>query len=433
MDRRTWIYGRSSPAERAILEADEAVIMRQSGTSPPTMAVRWAEGIHIEDASGRRYIDLHGNNCHHLGHRHPRILAALRDQLESVTFVPRGLTAEPVARLGRALLRRWPGGEGRVFLVPGGSEAIELAILLARAHTGRTKTISFHDSYHGRSVGALSISGSRRGRSARLGPLLPGCIHVPPFYPLVGDPPDGEAAATRSLAAIGTAMREEGEIAAVIAETVRNGAFLPPPWYWPEVRRLCDRHGTLLVSDEIPTGLGKTGYLFTTEHSGTRPDITVLGKALGGAIVPLAAVIASAALDTTAEMALGYYTHERSPLLARVGLAVLEIIQDDGLVARSAALGRSVLERVRALTAGLKQVMEVRGAGLMIGLSLGGPDLSEEGRDALAASLVRRCLAAGVLINSSRNGTVMLSFPLTVTEAEVDEALSRVAGALMSA
>ena len=433
MERRRWIFERSGAAERAVLEADESVIMRQSGTSPPTMAVRWAEGVFIEDVSGRRYIDLHGNNCHHLGHRHPRILTALRSQLETVTFVPRGLTAEPVVRLGEALLRHWPGGDGRVFLVPGGSEAVELALLLARAHTGREKTISFYDSYHGRSAGALSLSGSRRGRSPRLGALLPGCLHVLPFYPLAGEPVGREGqerAAQRSLAAIDIAMREEGEIAAVIAETIRNGPFVPPPWYWPEVRRLCDSHGALLISDEIPTGLGKTGRLFNTEHFDVRPDMTILGKGLGGAVVPLAAVVASSALDTTGEMALGYYTHERNPLLARVGLEVLDIIRDDGLVARSAKLGASILDRVRIMADGNPDVAVVRGIGLMIGLSLGSADMVEPDRDALAAALVRRCLEAGLFINSARNGTVMLSFPLTILETEIDEALSRFGDAL---
>jgi 4-aminobutyrate aminotransferase len=348
--------GRAGPAERTILAADEAVVMRQAGTSPPLFAVRHAQGVWLEDTSGRRYIDLHGNNCHHIGHRHPRVLAALTDQLERVAFVPRGLTAEPVARLGEALLQIWPGAAGRVFLVPGGSSAVELALLLARAHTGRWKTISFHDSYHGRSAGALSLSGRRRARVPRLGPLVPGCLHVPPFYPLPGEPrgPDGvEAAARRSLSAVSTVLREEGEIAAIIAETVRNGPFVPPDWYWPEIRRLCDAHEVLLVSDEIPTGLGKTGRMFNTEHFGVRPDMTVLGKALGGAVVPLAAVIASEQLDTTGDLALGYFTHERSPLLARVGLEVLKVIHDDGLVHRSEEQGRETLEWCGASCTGI--------------------------------------------------------------------------------
>src|SRR5262249_6356679 len=157
----------------------------------------------------------------------------------------------------------------RVLFVPGGSAAVELALMIAKAHTGRHKTVSFLDSYHGRSAGALSVGGALRDKSPRLGPLMPGALHAPPFYPLSGNAAiryeDIPASAAASIAHLRILFENEKDIATLIAEPIRNGPYVPPPDYWPAVRELCDRHGALLIFDDIPTGLGKTGRLFNCE------------------------------------------------------------------------------------------------------------------------------------------------------------------------
>ncbi len=150
-------------------------------------------------------------------------------------------------------------------------------------------------------------------------------------------------------------------VAALEAGPVRNGPFVPPPSYWPHVRELCDRHGTLLIFDEIPTGLGKTGVLFSGQHTGARSDVTVIGKALGGAAMPIAAVIVHQSLDTTGKLDLGYYTHERNPLCAAAGLATLDVIEEEALVTRAARIGARTLERLSSLVARCPHFGRVRG------------------------------------------------------------------------
>ena len=168
-------------------------------------------------------------------------------------------------------------------------------------------------------------------------------MHVPSFYgkgPGAGPAGTGkEAHAESCLAALRSAFDAEDDIATLIAEPVRSTPHVPPPWFWPRVRELCDAHGAKLIFDEIPTGLGKTGKLFVSEHFGVVPDITVLGKALGGAVVPIAAMIGDASLDVASDLPLGHYTHEKNPFTCRAALTVLEVIESEGLVERAAELG----------------------------------------------------------------------------------------------
>ena len=182
MNREDWQKLHVTGAAREWLDRDEAAYLRQSGSTPCITAIKRAEGVWIEDHAGKRYIDLHGNSVHHLGYGHPRLIEALTKQLHELPFTPRRFTDEPAVLLAETLLQHWPGGKGKVLLTTGGSSAIELAMKIARVATGRHKTISFYDSYHGSGFGALSVGGRERDRSPRLGPLLDGAMHVPPFY-----------------------------------------------------------------------------------------------------------------------------------------------------------------------------------------------------------------------------------------------------------
>lgn len=418
--REQWIYAWAGDEDALVLKRDSQRTMHQANNRPAFLAVRAAEGSFIEDHSGRRYLDLHGNNCHHIGYRHPDLIAGLVEQLSTLPFNIRGFTNEIFVLLAERLAALWPGNDGRLFLVPGGAAAVELALALARVHTGRYKSISFADSYHGRSLGAIGLTGVERHRSPRLGPLLPGALHVPSFKP--SQDPDPELAARSSLEAIDGTLKREGDIACVIAEAVGNGGYRPPDWYWPEVRALCDRHGTLLIFDDIPTGLGKTGALFNSEHFGVSPDMTILGKALGGTAMPVAAVIADGRLDTAPELNLGYFTHEKNPLMARAGLITLDIIQKQDLAARATTLGGEVLQRLSEIQERHAAIVTaVRGEGLMLSLDLAGEDGDAAGADRLANTVFFRCLEKGVILNyPSYGATLTLSFPLTVAREHID-------------
>lgn len=428
--REQWVYDWAGPDDGPILDRDAKRTMHQANNRPAFLAVRTAEGSFVEDHSGRRYLDLHGNNCHHIGYRHPELIAGLIDQLSMLPFNIRGFTNEVFVLLAERLATLWPGNDGRVFLVPGGAAAIELALALARVHSGRYKSISFADSYHGRSLGAISLTAVERHRAKRLGPLLPGALHVPSFKPSTGSGQtaagDPELAARASLDAIHGTMKQEGDVACIIAETIGNGAYRPPDWYWPEVRALCDRHGSLLIFDDIPTGLGKTGALFNSEHFGVTPHMTVLGKALGGTAMPAAAVIAEGRLDTAPELDLGYFTHEKNPLMARAGLITLEILQTENLAERARTLGATTLARLNEIQERYPSIVtRVRGEGLMLSLDVTNADVDASGDSRLAQSIFFRCIEKGVILNyPSYGATLTLSFPLNVAQDHVDLAIT---------
>jgi 4-aminobutyrate aminotransferase len=426
MDRAAWQDRNVGAASRAWLERDASSFLRQAGSTPCITAIRRAEGVWIEDHEGKRYIDLHGNSVHHIGYGHPRLVEALTRQMKELPFTPRRFTDEPAVLLAEALGRKWPGGKAKVLLTTGGSDALEVALKIARVHTRRHKTVSFHDSYHGSGFGALSVGGRPNDRSPRLGPLLEGALHVPPFYrrpgTADGEPVDAPHWAKASLDAMRQVFERERDIAAVVAEPIRATAHVPPDWYWPEVRDLCDRHGALLIFDEIPTGLGKTGRLFASEHVGAKPDITVLGKALGGGIVPIAAAVARADLDCASELALGHYTHEKNPVTARAALTTLAVIEEGNLAGRAAALGDRVRLRVKRMAGRLPAVNGPRGLGLLCAIELR-PGASAE-------AIAWRALDKGVNLSASEGRDLLMTAPLVIGETDLDRALDAIEAAV---
>jgi 4-aminobutyrate aminotransferase len=374
-------------------------------------------------------MDWHGNNCLHLGYAHPRVTAAIADQLAQLPFVPRGFTAAAPVLLAEKLAQIWPGERARVSLVPGGSSAVEIALGLARVYTGRSRILSFYGAYHGRSAGALSVSARDRGRATKLGALVPGSIFVPPFHALRQGESDAEAA-RRSLAAIGDALEFEGDIAALIAEPIRNGPFMPPQGYWAQVQALCLSHGTLLIFDEIPVGLGRTGAMFASEHFGVVPDMTLIGKALGGAALPLAAVIADERLNCSPELNLHYFTHEKNPLSAAAGLATVNVLIDENLSARAAQLGREYLHKLQQLGTRCGAVCAVRGAGLMFGISFDAERGASRTGAQLATAFVDAARHEGLIVNGPRKADVTLAPPLNIAIDDLALGLDMVERAL---
>lgn len=433
-DRAEWAFGRSEEEDLRVLRQDSAYTTRQANCRPALLAIKRARGIRVEDHAGRRYIDLHGNNCHHIGYQHPVLVEALTMQLSRLSHNSRGFTNDVFAELAQRMSTLWPGRHGRLFMVPGGAAANELALAIARVHTGRYKSITFNDSYHGRSFGAVSLTGESVHRSPRLGPLLPGAMHVPSFRPRHNAADDREQLAKESYEAMRSLMQQEGDIACVLAEPIANDCHTPPDWYWPSVRELCHRHGSLLIFDEVPTGLGKMGTLFNSTMFDTRPDMTVLGKALGGGALPVAAVVVDGSLDSSPELNLGYFTHEKNPLMARAALTTLEIITGDDLVGHALACGAFALdelERVRERHSFLIP-RPVRGRGLMLSFDIRIDEYDQSRNELVASSVFYRCMEMGVIPNyPARGSNVTLSFPLVTTQPDVREVcavLDRVLG-----
>ncbi len=433
--RREWLARQHNADAQPLLDRDAAVFMHQSLSSPCVSAIAKAEGIWIEDLGGRRYMDFHGNSVHHIGYAHPKLIAAIKAQLDDLSFAPRRFTCEPAVALAEKLTSLAPGDLGKVLFTTGGSDAIEVAMKVARAATGRFKTISFWDAFHGAGFGAASIGGEHTFRSHIAGPLLPGSEHVAPFacyrcpYKHAGPDVCGLACAEM----VSYVLAREGDVAAVIAEPMRAVPYVPPPGFWKHVRDACHAHGALLIFDEIPTGLGKTGKFYASEHDGVDPDIIVVGKALGGGILPIAAAIVRSDLDVCGDFAIGHYTHEKNPVTTRAALTTIEIIEEEGLVDRARELGAHAQGRLRDLMARTHFIGDVRGRGLLFGVEIVSDIAARTPDNNLAEKIYYRCLEEGLSFKISQGCVLTLSPPLVISRADLDRALDIVEGAILEA
>jgi 4-aminobutyrate aminotransferase len=430
--RRAWQQGALDEPTRKLLDRDTKAFLHQSVSTPCLNAIAKAEGIWIEDVAGRRYMDFHGNNVHHIGYGHPRLKQAIARQMDELSFAPRRYACQTAVELAEKLAAIAPGGLSKLLLTTGGSDAVEVAVKLARAATGRFKTLSFWDAFHGAGIGASSLSGEALFRSGPAAPLVAGSTHVAPFgcYRCpYGHPCDahGEPYLERCHMAcagmVDYVLAREGDVAAVIAEPARAVPYLAPPGYWKRIREACDRHGALLIFDEIPTGLGKTGKMFACEHDGVVPDMLVLGKALGGGILPIAACIAKPELDTAGSFAFGHYTHEKNPVTARAALTTIEIIEDEDLVANAEKVGALALERMQEMKQRLPAMGDVRGRGLLLGIELVKSRTEKPPDNDLAEAVLYRSLDRGLSFKITMGSVLSLTPPLTITAPEMLTAL----------
>ena len=432
--RAEWAARDTSNATRDLLERDAHAFLHQSLSSPCASTIRKAEGIWIEDTSGRRFMDFHGNSVHHIGYGHPRLIAAIKDQLDTLPFSPRRFTNDVSVRLAERLgaLAPWPA---KVLFTTGGSDAVEVALKIARAATGRFKTLSFWDSFHGAGFGASSVGGEATFRSQIAGPLLPGSEHVAPFncYRCAYGHPGPESCGLACAKMADFVLEREGDVAAVIGEPMRAVPVVPPEGYWRSVANSARAHDTLLIVDEIPTGLGKTGRFFAHEHDGVTPDMIVMGKALGGGVLPIAAVIARADLDVAGDFAIGHYTHEKNPVTARAALTTLDIIRDEGLADRAMRLGDRAMERLRDTVGDNAIVGDIRGRGLMFGVEIVSDRAARTPDPERAERILYACLGEGLSFKNSAGNVLTLSPPLTISEDDLDRALSIVETAIRDA
>ena len=423
--RAAWSARETDEATNGLLQRDANAFLHQSLSSPCVSTIAKAEGIWIEDTAGRRFMDFHGNSVHHIGYGHPRLIKAIKDQLDALPFSPRRFTNDVSTELAERLgaLAPWPA---KVLFTTGGSDAVEVAMKIARAATGRFKTLSFWDSFHGAGFGASSVGGEATFRSHIAGPLLPGAEHVAPFhcYHCAYGHAGPESCGLACAKMVDFVLAREGDTAAVIAEPMRAVPVVPPPGYWQAVETTCRANETLLIMDEIPTGLGKTGRFFAHEHDGITPDIIVVGKALGGGVLPIAAVIARADLDVAGDFAIGHYTHEKNPVTARAALTTLEIIEDEGLVERSARLGERAMGRLRTSLGQIAHVGDIRGRGCMFGVEIVTDRDSRTPDPARAEAVYYACLAEGLSFKISAGNVLTLSPPMTIAQEDLDRALA---------
>jgi len=451
--RRQWLTDNIDAETKAWLDEDAKYFLHQSLSTPCLNVFKSCDGIYVEDLQGRRYMDFHGNNVHQVGFRNRRVIDAIKAQLDELPFCTRRYTNIPAIKLAKKLAELAPGNLNKVLFAPGGTSAIGMALKLARAATGRFKTISMWDSFHGASLDAISVGGEAIFRQG-IGPLLPGTEHVPPpdpshcpFCSGTGVPPvrlsntplrpepgthGRDARATSQGGAqcslqcahyVEYVLAKEGDVAAVVAETVRSIPFIPPPDYWKIIRAACDRHGALLILDEIPHCLGRTGKMFTCEHYGIVPDMLVIGKGLGGGVFPLAALLAREDLDVMRNRALGHYTHEKNPVACAAGLATIECIEQDGLLENARVLGEHALCRIERMKEKYPLVADGRGLGLLLGIELVKDRQTREPASDAAERVMYRALEKGLSFKVSMGNILTLTPPLTIKREEMDRSL----------
>jgi adenosylmethionine-8-amino-7-oxononanoate aminotransferase len=425
--------------------------MKRFQERPPIVITR-GEGVRVWDQEGREYIDaLAGLFCVNVGYGRREIADAISEQLAQIHYVsPFTFPNAPAARLSERLAKLAPVGEnGRVFFVTGGSEAVETALKIARAYhrkrgfAGRTKTISRRYSYHGMTLGALSVSGVPPLRRP-YEPLLPGARHVPiPYRYRCDYCADLPACPGRCADEIERLIAFEGPetIAAVIMEPVQNsgGCIVPPPDYYPRVRELCDRHGILMVMDEVICGFGRVGHWFGTQAFGVEPDIITCAKGLTSAYYPLGAAIvrkeiADTFLGEEGDKFLHGITFGGIPVAAEAAHANLDIMERERLPERAAEAGEYLMARLRAALEGHPHVGEVRGMGLFVAIELVKDRKTREmapGEPTLSW-LYDRILERGVIcrVDNRFAPVLQLSPPLTITRDDIDRVVQVLAEVL---
>jgi len=422
--RKEWQKKHIDAESQALLEEDARYFLKQSLSTPCLNTMRACEGIYIEDLQGRRYMDFHGNNVHQVGFSNSDVIAAIKNQLDELSFCARRYTNRVAVELAKKLSEIAPGNLNKVLFCPGGTSAVGIALKLARVATGRHKTISMWDSFHGASLDAISVGGEAVFRH-NAGPLLPGTEHVPPpdEYRCLYDCGSRGGCDLMCAKYVEYILEKEGDIAAVIAEPIRSTPYIPKSQYWRTIRQACDRYGALLIFDEIPHALGRTGKMFTCENFGVVPDMLVIGKGLGGGVFPLAALIAKEELDVAGDRALGHYTHEKNPEACAAALAAINHIETHELADHACKLGQYALKRMTEMMEKHPLIGDVRGLGLFLGIELVKDRITRERANNEAEAVMYSALSKGLSFKLSMGNILTLTPALTITKDEMDKAL----------
>lgn len=426
----------NTPTTNASLMARRrAAVPRGVGQSHEVFITK-GENAEVWDVEGRRYIDFAGGIAVlNTGHRHPEIIAAVKDQLDHYTHTCfQVLAYEPYVELAERINALAPGQfEKKTFFLSSGAEAVENAIKIARAYTKRPGVIAFTSGYHGRTLLTLGMTGKVAPYKVGFGPFPGEIFHAQFPNALHGVSVDD------ALASVETIFKndiEAGRVAAIIVEPVQGeGGFNVAPFdFLQRLRALCDQHGILLIADEIQTGAGRTGTWFAIEQSGVAPDLITMAKSMAGGF-PISAVVGRAeVMDAPAPGGLGG-TYAGSPLGCAAALAVLKISEQEKLLERSQALGQRITKRLQQLAATHAVISDVRGLGAMVAMELCKPGDTHQPDAELTKRLCAEATKQGLILLScgTYGNVVRILVPLTANNAIVDEGLDMLAAALATA
>ncbi|MFI3314932.1 MAG: aspartate aminotransferase family protein [Rikenellaceae bacterium] len=409
-----------------ILNEDAKYFLKQSLSTPCMNSIAECDGVFIVDDAGKRYFDFHGNSVHQLGYNNRYIIDRVQRQMNTLSFSPRRYANKIAAECAKRLTDLSPIKNSRVLFTTGGASSISVALKIARVYTSRYKTISMYDSFHGANIDSISIGGEQLFRNG-IGPLVPGAIHVPALdtyrgFMGIGKYPNCEEIL---LDTIRYKIEKEGDIAALIAEPIRStSVHVPSKGFWSEVKRVCSANGVLLIFDEVPTSMGRTGKLFATENFDVEPDMIVLGKGLAAGVVPFSAVIADARLDVAEDVALGHYTFEKNPVAAQATLASLDYIEEFDILNICSKKSSYMKSRLEAMKDKFDSIGDVRGIGMHWGVEIVKDRVSREGDNDKASRIFYSCLKDGLSFKLSSGSVITLAPPLIITQEQLDESLT---------
>lgn len=404
------------------IEKDAQYFLHQALSTPVMNVLSKTEGPFIYDLQGRAYLDLHGNGVHNAGFSNPYVTKKVIQQLQqSLAFTPRRYTNIPAIKLAEKLIEVTPAGLTRVLFCPGGSEAIEMAIMLAKQITGKWKTISFWDSYHGTGFQAASVGGEEHFTVGQ-GPMMPGAFHVefPNYYRNPWGLTNTDSIDEEYLRQIKIILQRNPDMAALIGEPVSATPVVPSRYYWQEVQSLCKQYGMFLIFDEIIEGFGRTGKLFACEHFVT-PDVLVLGKTLGGGLMPFAGIVTKEGYNVLQNRSIGHFTHEKNPLCCTAGLATLEYILDHHLAENAALLGDYLMDQLKALQEIYPIIGNVAGKGFHIGLDLVKNRTTKERAVKEAEAIMYHCMNEGVAFKIIEGNIITMRPSLVITKEHCDK------------
>lgn len=380
------------------------------------------EGAELIAADGRRYLDaICGYAVTSTGHCHPHVVEAVREQVGRLIHVSTVGANRPARAYAARLSALLPIPDAQLFFTNSGTESVEAALKLARYATGRPNVVSFGGGFHGRTMGSLSVTTSKAAFRAHHEPLLPGCLVVP--YPRR----EGELQGTLdALARLFLEQTRPDRVAAFLVEPVlgEGGYVVPPDGFLPALRELADRHGILLIADEVQAGFGRTGRMFACEHTGVVPDLMTLGKAIASGL-PMGALAGRTELMDAWERGAHGNTFGGGPVICAAALATLDVLESEGLVENAAARGEQLRAGLAAMAREYpEEVREVRGRGLMVGLELASAHH--------AARVFADALEAGLVLSTCgpHDNVVRIAPPLILTPEQVEWMLSVFAGAL---
>ncbi len=435
-------------------------VMHRSLRQTPPVAVR-GQGVWVYDSAGRSYLDGSGGaavSC--LGHNHPDVQAAMHAQIDALAYAHTSFfTTEVAEQLAERLVADAPPGISHAYFVSGGSEAVEAALKMARQYfveigqPERRHIVARRQSYHGNTLGALAVGGNA-WRRAQFAPLLIEVEHVSPCYAYRDQREDESAEQYGERLAQELEQTFErlgpGTVMAFVAEPVVGataGAVTAVPGYFRRIREVCDRHGVLLIADEVMCGMGRTGTLYAVEQEGVTPDLITIAKGLGGGYQPIGAVMVQQRIVAAMQQGSGFFQHGHTYLghaiACAASLAVQEVIRRDGLLARVQAQGAGLRQRLDSALGAHPHVGDIRGRGLFMGIELVQDRASKQTFDpalSLHARIKREAMARGLMvypmggtIDGRQGDHVLLAPPFIISDDELDQLTERLAGAIDAA